>query len=120
VWGALSDAWARARLGDRETGVDEFREALQAYISQGNKGHLPLYQGQLAEFEAEGQDVEAAMARIDAALSCARATGEHWTDAFLHRIRGEILLKRDPANTASAEEALLTAIEIAQQQKARG
>jgi hypothetical protein len=45
----------------------------------------------------------------------ARATGEHWTDAFLHRIRGEISLKRDLANTASAEEALLTAIEIAQQ-----
>ena len=46
-------------------------------------------------------------------------TGEHWTDAFLHRIRGEILLKRDPANTAPAEEAFLTAITIAQQQKAR-
>jgi class 3 adenylate cyclase/predicted ATPase len=119
VWGALSSAWASARLGDGETGVNEFREALQAYISQGNKGHLPLYQGQLAEFEAEGQDVDAALARIDAALSCARATGEHWTDAFLHRIRGEILLKRDPANTASAEEALLAAIEVAQQQKAR-
>jgi hypothetical protein len=39
--------------------------------------------------------------------------------AFLHRLRGEILLKRDPANTALAEDALLTAIAIAQQQKAR-
>ena len=46
-------------------------------------------------------------------------TGEHWSDAFLHRVRGEILLKRDPANTAPAEEAFLTAIAIAQQQKAR-
>jgi predicted ATPase len=34
-------------------------------------------------------------------------------------LRGEILLKRDPANTALAEEALPTAIAIAQQQKAR-
>jgi len=40
-------------------------------------------------------------------------------DAFLHRIRGEMLLKRDPANTVPAEEAFLTAIAIAQQQKAR-
>jgi predicted ATPase len=46
-------------------------------------------------------------------------TGEHWTDAFLHRIRGEILLKRDPANNGLAEEAFLTAIAIAQQQKAK-
>jgi predicted ATPase len=45
--------------------------------------------------------------------------GAHWTDAFLHRIRGEILLKRDPANTAPAEEAFLTAITIAQQQKGK-
>jgi hypothetical protein len=37
-------------------------------------------------------------------------TGEHWTDALLHRIRSEILLKRDPANTAPAEEALLAVV----------
>jgi tetratricopeptide (TPR) repeat protein len=45
-------------------------------------------------------------------------TGEYWSDAFLHRLRGEILLKRNPANTAPAEDAFLTAIAIAQQ-KAR-
>jgi hypothetical protein len=34
-------------------------------------------------------------------------------------LRGEILLKRDPANTVSAEDAFLTAIAVAQQQQAR-
>jgi len=34
-------------------------------------------------------------------------------------LRGEILLKRDPANTAPVEDALLIAITIARQQKAR-
>ena len=111
--------WARARLGDRETGVTELRQALAAYTDQGNKLFVPLFQGLLAEIEAEGQDAEGALARIDEALALAGETGEHWTDAFLHRIRGEILLKRDPANTAPAEEAFLTAIAIAQQQKAR-
>jgi hypothetical protein len=64
--------------------------------------------------------VEAALTRIDEALAFAGETGEHWTDAFLHRIRGEILLKGDPTNTAPSEEAFLIAIAIAQQQKARG
>jgi predicted ATPase len=41
------------------------------------------------------------------------------SDTFLHRLRGEILLKCDPANTAPAEDAWLTAIAIAQQQGAR-
>ena len=73
----------------------------------------------LPRLEAEGEGAEAALTRIDEALALAGETGEHWTDAFLHRIRGEILLKRDPANTAPAEEAFLTAIAIAQQQKAK-
>jgi predicted ATPase len=61
------------------------------------------------------------LARIDEALALVGddERGEHWSDAFLHRLRGEILLKRDPANTAPAEEAFLTAIAIAQKQNAR-
>ena len=46
-------------------------------------------------------------------------TGECWSDALLHRIRGQILLKRDAANTRPGEEAFLTATAIARQQKAK-
>ena len=53
------------------------------------------------------------------ALAFSAKADARWTDAFLHRVRGDILLKRDPANTAPSEEAFLTAIAIAQQQKAR-
>jgi class 3 adenylate cyclase/predicted ATPase len=116
--GALESAWASARLEGRETGTTEFRQALAAYIDQGNKLSVPFYQGLLAEIEAQG-DAEKALTRIDEALALAPETGEHWSDAFLHRLRGEILLKRDPTNTAPAEDALLTAIAVAQQQKAR-
>jgi predicted ATPase len=52
-------------------------------------------------------------------VALAGETGEHLSDAFLYRLRGEILLKRDPANTAPAEEAFLTSMGIAQQQKAK-
>jgi hypothetical protein len=79
----------------------------------------PLFQGLLAQLETERQGLEEALTRIGEALAFADKTGEHWTDSFLHRIRGEILLRRDPANTAPAEEAFLTSIAIAQQQKAR-
>ena len=40
-------------------------------------------------------------------------------EAELHRVRGEILLKRDPANPAPAEDAFLTAIAVAKRQGAR-
>src|SRR5262249_30947119 len=88
-------------------------------IYRARKQGVPFYQGLLAEIEAERQDVKQALTRIDEALGLAQQTGEHWTDSFLHRIRGELLLKRDSANKVPAEEAFRTAIAIAQQQKAR-
>jgi predicted ATPase len=95
------------------------REALAAYLGQGNKLFVPLFQGRLAELEAEGQDADGALRRIDETLALVSETGERWTDALLHRIRGQVLLKRDPTNPAPAEEAFLAAIAIAQHQKAR-
>jgi predicted ATPase len=116
--GALQSAWASARLDARETGAMQLRQALTAYTNQGNKLYVPFYQALLAEIEAQ-DDAEGALTRIEEALTLAGETGEHWSDAFLHRCRGEILLKRDPANTAPAEDAFLAAIAVAQQQKAR-
>jgi predicted ATPase len=118
AFGVLQSAWASARLDRRKTGATELREALAAVTDQGNKLLVPFFQGLLAEIEAQG-DTAGALTRIDEALALAGETGEHWSDAFLHRLRGEILLKRDLANTAPAEEAFVTAIAIAQQQKAR-
>jgi predicted ATPase len=119
AYGELYLAWARAQLDDRETGVSELRRTLSSYLDDGNKLHAPLFQGPLAELEAEGDDAGAALRRIDEALAVANETGVRWTDPLLHRIRGAILLKRDPTNPGAGEEALLAAITIAQAQKAR-
>jgi predicted ATPase len=53
------------------------------------------------------------------ALGELEATEARWYEAEMHRIRAEILLKRDPADTAAAEQSLQAAIAIAQSQKAR-
>ena len=117
--GALSSSWARARLGDRATGMTELRQALAAYAGQGNKLFAPFFQGRLAELEAAGEDAAGTLTRIDGALALAEQTEERWTDGLLHRIRADILLKADPANPARAEEAYLAAIAIARGQGAR-
>jgi class 3 adenylate cyclase/predicted ATPase len=117
--GTATLGWARARLGDRETGVRELRESIAVHTEQGNNLFVPLYQGLLAELEAEGQGLDAATTRLDEALALAGEMGAHWTDAFLHHSRGEILLKGDPTNMAPAEKAFLSAVAVAHQQKAR-
>jgi class 3 adenylate cyclase/tetratricopeptide (TPR) repeat protein len=117
--GTACHGWARARLGEREAGIAELQGGMTAFTKQGNKLYAPFLQGLLAELEAEGQDRGTALTHINEALGLADETGEHWTDSLLHRIRGKILLKLDPANTGPAEGALLAAIAVAQQQKAK-
>jgi predicted ATPase len=69
AFGEMDSNWARAWLGDRESGITGLREALAAYLGQGNKLFVPLFQGLLAELEAEGNDADGALRRIDEALA---------------------------------------------------
>jgi predicted ATPase len=112
-------SWARGGLGDARGGADELRNSLDTYAAQGNRLGTPYFLGCLAELEAAAGDNERALALIDEGLAMANEGGQQVWDAFLHRLRGDILLTRDPANTASAEEAHQAAIAIAKRQGAR-
>ena len=118
-WAKICQGWARAKLGEHEAGAMEMRQALEKSVQQGNRWCATYFRGLLAELEAEGPNAEIALARIDEALALAEQTGERWTDALLHRIRGDILLKAHPENPATAEEAHLAAIAVAREQGAR-
>ena len=69
--------------------------------------------------EAETLGSEAALARIDEAFRLSNAVEHGCSLPFLHRLRGEILLKRDPGDPEPAEEAFRTSIAIAKEQGAR-
>ena len=56
---------------------------------------------------------------IDEALAISHEGGDRLYNSTLHRLRGNILLKRDPANPPQAEEAFKTSLAIAKQQGAR-
>jgi predicted ATPase len=119
TFGEVYSAWARSRLLTSKTGAAELRQAIADYVKPGNKTAAPFFLGLLAERQADAQDVGAAITTIDEALARSSETGELLADAFLHRIRGDILLKRDPVDIALAEDAYRSAIAIAKQQGAR-
>ena len=95
------------------------RRGLAIYREQGRNWLLPSHESALAEVEASAGETDAGLRRLDDALAELKATEARWYEAEMHRIRGEILLKRDPADTAAAERSLQAAIAIAQSQKAR-
>jgi tetratricopeptide (TPR) repeat protein len=111
--------WARGRLLDPRSGASELRRALAKLNAQGHKLGMPSFYGLLAELEVT-QGPDSALTLVEEGLALAEETGEHFTDAYLHRLRGEILLKRDPTDPAPAEDAYRNAIAVAKKQAARG
>jgi predicted ATPase len=95
------------------------RRGLAINREQGRVYLLPGFEAALAEAEASAGEIAAGLRRLDDALAELERTEERWYEAELYRIRGEILLKRDPADYAAAEQSLQAAIAIAQSQKAR-
>jgi predicted ATPase len=119
AYGEFLQPWAQWHLGEREGGLDAMRRGIAACRDMGNLVFTTLLETSLAEAEAEAGEIEAALASIDRTVTLTERTGQRWNEADTHRVRGEILFKRDPENTEPAENAFLTAIAVAQQQKAR-
>jgi predicted ATPase len=107
---------ARAEGRAPSEGLADMRRGVQLLRDQNILGFDGLVKLALAEAEARAGDADRALAILDEALATSERIGHRTFDAVLHRVRGEILLKRGPANPAPAEEALLTAGAVAQRQ----
>ena len=118
-FGVFFQGWAKWSDDAEESGVAEMRRGLAICREQGRNWFLPGLEAALAEAEASAGETDDGLSRLENALVDLEATEARWYEAEMHRIRGGILLKRDPANTAPAERALQTAIAIAQSQEAR-
>ena len=107
--------WIRWRRAERETAIADMREGLHVLRDQRQVLFVSFFEPNLAEAEAG----EAGLARLDDALAETGRTGHRYYEAETHRIRGELMLKRDPVNVGLAEDAFLAAIAVAQKQGAR-
>jgi predicted ATPase len=111
VAGAQSSA--TGGLEDMRRGVELLREQ-NVLIFDG------LIKIALAQAEVRAGDVSRGLAVVEEALTTCERIGFRTFEAELHRVRGEMLLKRDPANPTPAQRALQTAIAVSKQQGTRG
>ena len=121
-WGTVAEmvvGWAHGRLTNPTEGAAEMRQAMAVLINKGGRLLVAFFQGLLADLELETLGADSAVARIDEALVSADQATNFASLPFLHRLRGDILLKRNPPDMTGAEDAYRTAIAIAKQQVAR-
>jgi predicted ATPase len=110
---------AKADSGAFGGGLEDMRRGVALYREQNPLVFDGLINIALAEAEARAGDAGRALAILDEALVTSERTGQRAFDAELHRVRGEMLLKRDPADALPAEGALQSAIAVAKRQGAR-
>ena len=119
AFGVFLEGLATAEGGAPGGGLEDMRRGVELLREQNVLVFDGLVKIALAEAEARAGDVDRALAILDEALATCERTGHRAFEAELHRVRGEMLLKRDPANPAPAEEAFQTAIAVAKQQGTR-
>ncbi len=113
------EGWRGWHVGDREAGLTKMRRSVANLAEKKMVFFDGQFKAALAKAEAGSGEIDAAMSTIDSAIAVSERIGQRTFDAEVHRIRGEILLKQNPADPAPAEETLRAAIAIAQAQKAR-
>jgi len=133
--------WALAQQGRGEESVTQIRQGLAAYQETGAQLARPMLLGLLAEtYRKTGQPDEGLTVATEA-LALAQHTGQASQEAWLSRLKGELLLQSEVRSPKSgvrspesgvrspksevrsleseAEECFLQAIEIARRQQAK-
>jgi tetratricopeptide (TPR) repeat protein len=119
AFGVFLEGWATADAGAPADGLESMRRGVEQLRIQNVLLFDGLLKISLVEAEARAGDPDRAIAMIDEALATSDRTGYRAFEAELYRVRGDILLQRDPASLAPAEEAFQAAIAVAKQQATR-
>jgi class 3 adenylate cyclase/predicted ATPase len=111
--------WAMASMGNHEEGIAVMRQGLAMYRTTGVKVSQPYLICPLAEACVEAGRLDEGLAALTEASTAVERNGNHYYEPEMHRVRGELALKRHEGNVAEAEACFRRAIEVARKQHAR-
>jgi tetratricopeptide (TPR) repeat protein len=113
---AFCRGWAMMTAQQDEDGIAEMRRSLSSFATSG--ALVPLFTALLADCYARGGRYDEGLSAIAEGLERAAETGERMAEAELHRVKGELLIIRDPNDFDQAERCFFAAVDIARRQKA--
>jgi class 3 adenylate cyclase len=116
---AVFHASARAMRDPTEENIVAVRAAIEANHQSGASMGNSVIISQLVEAALKANDLPGAEATLQEAFAFVDQSGERFWLADLHRLDGQIALKRPESDRARAETCFLRAIEISRGQEAR-
>jgi predicted ATPase len=92
--GTILRGRALAEQGNAAEGIPLRRQGLSAWQATGAKVNNSYWMALLAEGHAKAGRVEEGLAVIAEALAVVQSTEEHWWEAELYRLKGELTLQK--------------------------
>jgi predicted ATPase len=119
--GHVMRGWALAGLGAGAAGIAQLHQGLTAWKAAGSETYRTYFLALLAEALGKEGQIEEGLGVLAEALAQMDATSEGFHGSELHRLQGEFLLRREPAEVSGreAEACFRRALTIARRQQAR-
>src|SRR5262249_35745072 len=105
--------------GQRAAGLAQMQQGLAAVRATGTVAGMPGHLAQLAEAYGQVGQVDEGMHLLVEALALVDTTGERQTEAELHRLHGELLLRQAVPEAQAAEACFQRALDVARRQQAK-
>jgi predicted ATPase len=105
--------------GQVEPGIAQIRRGLADCLRTGTQNNRSHFQTLLAEACGKAGLYEEGLALLEETEAWVKTSGEHWADAELYRVRGELLIAATDIHNPAAETAFRQGLEVARSQQAR-
>jgi class 3 adenylate cyclase/predicted ATPase len=115
--GLIFHGWVMAKNGGKGTHL--IQQALDRYKERSGGLDLPYFHAMMAEARIEEGAIEEASRELDAALSAQNESLDCYYSAEIHRLRGDLALKRSSSDPVEAEESYRKAIVVARSQSGK-
>jgi predicted ATPase len=119
LWSPIHRDWAMALQGRDGEWVPQMREALVAAHAVGADIGRTNLLCQIAEACCAAGQFDEALITLDEALAVVEKGSEFYYESEIHRLKGELLLKKNRANAVQAQSCFERAIAIARGQRGK-
>jgi len=126
-WNAIASVhrgWALAELAPGSEAVELLQHGIRSYCGIGAGTHVAAYRALAVDGYTRMGRLDAARHELVSAFEALECHGERYFEAELHRLQGELLVRRDgtmdpPQDRTEAEHRFRTAIDLARSQQSR-
>jgi predicted ATPase len=117
ISGTFFQGWVFTQTDNVKGGLVQMEQSIIAFEGTGAGSVLPYFMTALAEVYLLNNQTENAINWLEQAEARAQKNREHFFDAEIYRVRGEVLYCSNPKDKKNAESLIWRAIETARRQR---